>query len=57
MDWAGIIANETTEEEEMFSLTTRFVAHMSKRAVGSEGETTPRYDGKWSKQSSLDEEA
>ena len=41
----------------MSSLAIGFVARIRKRAVGLEGETTPRSDGKWSKRSSSEEEA
>ena len=53
----SIIANEPSKEEEMSSLTIGFSAQMCKRAVGSEGETTPKSDGKRSKRSSPDEVA
>ena len=46
VDWTSIIVNEPTEEEEMSSLIAGFAARMHKRAVGSEGETTPKSDGK-----------
>ena len=46
MEWTGVISSERDKEEEMSSLATKFVAWMCKRAVGSEGETTPRSDGK-----------
>ena len=57
MDWTGIISNEPTEEEEMSNLTIGFTVRMRKRAIGSEGETTPRSGGKRSRLSSPDEEA
>ena len=57
MDWAGVIANEPAEEEEMSMLAAGFSARMHKRAVGLEGESTPIFDGKRSKCSSLDEQA
>ena len=57
MDWTGIIANEPTEEEEMSRLAVGFFALMRKRAVGSEGESTPISVVKRSKRSSPDEEA
>ena len=41
----------------MSSLAIEFATRMLKRVVGSEGETTPKSDGKWSKWSSLNEEA
>ena len=41
----------------MFRLVDGFAAQMCKRAVGSEGESTPISDGKRPKQSSPDEEA
>ena len=41
----------------MSSLVAEFVTRIRKQAVGSESETTPRSDGKWSKRSSLDEDA
>ena len=46
MDWAGIIASEPAEEEEMSSLAVGFAARMRKRAAGSKGESTPISDGK-----------
>ena len=49
MDWTGIIASELTEEEEMSNLGIGFVVRMRKRAVSSEGETTPRSGGKLSR--------
>ena len=57
MDWMGIIANEPAEEKEMSSLAAGFTLRMCKRAAGSEGETTPRFGGKRSRRSFLDEEA
>ena len=57
MDWAGIIAREPAEEEEMSRLVVGFIARMHKRAAGSEGESTPISDGKRSKRSSPDEDA
>ena len=57
MDWMGVIASEPIEGEEMPSLATRFATLMRKRAAGPKGETTPSFDGKRMKWSSLDEEA
>ena len=57
MDWAGIIASELVEKEEISRLVVRFAALMHKRDAGSEGESTPISDRKRQKQSSLDEEA
>ena len=57
VDWTGIIASEPTEDKEMSSLAAWFASLMRKWAVGLEGETTPRFDGKRSKRSSPDEEA
>ena len=57
VDWTSIISSELAEEEEMSSLATRFFVRMRKQAACSEGETTPRSSGKWSRRSSLDEEA
>ena len=57
VDWTGVIANEPIEEEEMSNLAVRFATLMRKRASGLEGETTPSYDGKRMKWSSLEEEA
>ena len=57
MDWAGIISSELVEKEEMSRLVAGFAALMHKRAAGSEGESTPIFDGKRQKRSSLDEEA
>ena len=45
MDWAGIIANELFEEEEMSSLAIGFLARMCKWAAGSEGKIAPRNGG------------
>ena len=57
VDWKGILANESVEEEEMFMLVAGFAARMRKRVVDSEDESTPIYDGKHPKRYSLDEEA
>ena len=57
MNWMGIIPSEPVKEEEMSSLATGFAAWMHKQAMSSEGETTPRSDGKRSKRYSPDEEA
>ena len=57
MDWAGIITNEPTEDEEMSRLNAGFAARMRKRVAGSEGESTPISDRKRPKQSLPDEEA
>ena len=56
MDWTGVIASEPVEDEEMSSLATGFTAQMRKWAAGLEGKTTPKSDGKRSKQSSPNEE-
>ena len=45
MDWAGVIANEPTEKEEMFRLATGFDAQMHKRAAGSEVSLPPFLKG------------
>ena len=57
MDWAGIIANELAEEEEMSRLAARFVARVRKRAACLEDEFTLLYDWKRPQRSSPDEEA
>ena len=57
MDWEGIIASELAEEEEMSKLTAGFATRMCKRDAASEGESTPIFDDKHQKRSSLDEEA
>ena len=57
VDWTSIISSKPTEKEEMSSLAVGFAAQMRKQTVGSEGEITPMFDGKWSKRSSLHEEA
>ena len=41
----------------MSSLAVGFVVRMRKRASGSEGETTPKYGGKWLRRSSSYQEA
>ena len=51
--WTNVVANEPTEEEEMFSLA----AQMRKRAASSEGETTSISGGKRPRRPSSDEEA
>ena len=42
VDWVDPISNETVEdrEDDMSSLTTRFVARMRKRVARTQGETT-----------------
>ena len=57
MDWKGILASESVEEEEMFMLVAGFAARMRKRVVDSEDESTAIYDGKRPKRYSLYEEA
>ena len=57
MDWAGIIASEPPEKEEMSSLVVGFATQIRKQTAGSKGETTPKSDGKWLKRSSPNEEA
>ena len=57
LDWVGIIASESTKDEEMSRLAVGFVARMRKRARGSRGESTPISDRKRKKRSSPGEEA
>ena len=57
VDSAVVISSESIEEEEMSNLAVRFATLMRKRSSGPEGETTPNYDGKRMKWSSLEEEA
>ena len=61
MDWVDLISNEPTEEREddMSSLAAGFAAHMCKRAVSAQRETTSGskgLDGKRPKWSGPDEE-
>ena len=56
MDWTDILASEFTEENEMSMLTAKFGARMRKRVVDSDDESTPIYDGKHPRLSSLDED-
>ena len=53
----GIISSEPAKEEEMSSLTARFVVRMRKRVAVYKDETTPRFGWKWWRRSSTDEEA
>ena len=46
MDWLGVLANESTKEEEMSMLAVGFVAQMRKRAADLEDEFASIYDGK-----------
>ena len=57
MDWAGIIACEPAEEEEMSMLAVGFSTRMRKRVGDSKDESTPISYGKRLKRSSPDEEA
>ena len=57
VDRDGVITSEPAKEKEMLRLVAKFSALMHKRAVGSEGESTPISDGKRSKRSSPGEEA
>ena len=57
MDWDGIIASEPVKEEEMSRLATGFTTQLLKWAMGSEGRSTPIFDGKRPKRSSPNEEA
>ena len=57
MDWVGVLASESAEEEEMSMLAIRFSACMGKRDVDLEDEPTPISDGKHPKQSLPDEKA
>ena len=56
MDWAGILANESVEEEEMSMLAAGFAALMRKWDADLEDEPTLIPDGKRPKRSSPDEE-
>ena len=55
MDWAGVLASESAEEEEMSMLAIRFTARMLKRTVDSEDDPASESDGKRPRRSSLDE--
>ena len=57
MDWSGILANESSEEEEMSMLATGFAAQMLKQIVDLEDKLASTSDGKRLRRSSLDEEA
>ena len=56
MDWAGILANESVEEEEMSMLAIGFAARMQKLDADLEDEPTLIPDRKRPKRSSPDEE-
>ena len=57
MDWAGVLDNESVEEDEMFMLAFGFAAQMRKRDADLEDEPTPILNKKLPKQCSLDVEA
>ena len=46
MDWMGILASESIEEEEMSMLAIGFNTRMRKRVEDSKDESTPISDGK-----------
>ena len=57
MDWSGVLASKSTEEEEMSMLAIGFAARIQKRIVDSKDESAPTSDGKRPRRSWLDEEA
>ena len=57
MDWAGVLASESTKEEKMSTLTVGFAVRMRKRDAEFEDEPSPIPDGKRPKLSSPGEEA
>ena len=56
-DWTGLVDSESVEEEEMFSLATRFAAWMCKRSTTLEGEAFSSFGEKRPRRSPSDEGA
>ena len=55
VDWVGVLANESVEEEEISMLVVGFSAWIRKWVSDLEDEPTPVLDGKRPKRSSPDE--
>ena len=51
MDWAGVLASESTEEDEMSMLAVGFATQIRKRDADLEDELTPIPNGKRPKRS------